>query len=738
MQGAILRSPLLHIFLIAILGLLIYSNTFNASFHFDDIRLIVDNPFIKDFSYFAEPSRADSVRYLEGRDTLRYFKTRYVGFLTLWANYSLHGLQLGGYHSINLILHIINAALVYFLVMLAFRSPLLSGSSLEENSWLTGLFAGLLFVAHPLQTEGVTYILSRFVLLVAMFYLLTLVLYVKARQKSMEAEQQEKKSFATLLLYCSSVLCCLLAMKTKENAFTLPVAILLFEVIFFRGRVKKRAVYLVPYLITMFIIPLTYMGLNAGEGGVASALEGSTKLGGAPPRLDYFLTQLRVIVGYIGLLLFPVGQNVDHNQQVYQSFFTPPVFLSFLFLLSIFCFGVYLLCRSRIADPVLRLVAFGIFWFFLALSVESSVLPIGEIMVEYRVYLPSAGFYIAVAAGIFLLISKIRNKAPVYASIVLVLLVLASATYARNTVWKSDITLWEDVVEKSPEKSRPYNNLGINYLVKYGIQNAVEQYKEALKFEPGNVEANLNIGSIYLAQGMAEDAIEYFKGAAESNPRFPDPHVFLGKAYLEVDEIKEAEEHFQRALKLMPDNAALYRDIGNAYVEADHADKALKHFSAALELNPDDSLTHNNIGTAYQSKGMLDKAIEHYRTAAELEPRNPVSYYNLGIIYQSRGLVDNAIQLYLIALKVNPKYAGVHNNLGVAYRSKGMLDKAIEHYRTAIELMPDYAQAHYNLGLVYFQQGLKNEARGEFEAALRIDQGYSKARESLEELDKKE
>jgi tetratricopeptide (TPR) repeat protein len=525
------------------------------------------------------------LKHLEGHDTLHYFKTRYVGFLTLWANYKLHGLQVGGYHSMNLMLHIINAALVYFLVMLAFRSSLLSGSSLEENSWLIGLFAGLFFVAHPLQTEGVTYILSRFVLLTAMFYLLTLVLYVKARQMSIEAERKEKKSFAALPLYCSAILCCVLAMKTKENAFTLPVALALFEALFFRGGVKKRAVYLVPFLITMLIIPLTYMGLNSGAGGVASAFEGSTKLGGAPPRLDYFITQLRVVVGYIGLLMFPAGQNADHNQQIFHSFLTPQVFLSFLSLLSIFGLGVYFLYRSRITDSGLRLIAFGIFWFFLALSVESSVLPIGEIMVEYRVYLPSVGFHIAAAVGIFLLISKIRNKAPVYASMVLVLLVLASATYARNTVWKSDIAMWEDVVKKSPNKSRPHHNLGAAYQSRGMIKKAIEHYRTAAELEPRDPTSYYNLGIIYQTRGLMDNAIQLYLIALEVAPNYAEAHNNLGVAYRSKGMADKAIEHYRIALELIPDYAQAHYNLGLVYFQQGLKEEARSEFEAALRID---------------------------------------------------------------------------------------------------------------------------------------------------------
>jgi hypothetical protein len=180
MKKEMFGRPAFHFFLIALLGLLIYSNTFDASFHFDDEIFIVQNPLIKDIDNFLNLDQVErkAEELMIIKDVRRYFKTRYVGFLSLWANYRVHGLDVWGYHAVNLALHIVNSVLVYLLVALTLRTPLLKSSSLSVSSSSVSLFAGLLFVAHPLQTEAVTYILSRFVLLVVMFYSLTLVLYI--------------------------------------------------------------------------------------------------------------------------------------------------------------------------------------------------------------------------------------------------------------------------------------------------------------------------------------------------------------------------------------------------------------------------------------------------------------------------------------------------------------------------------------------------------------------------------
>jgi tetratricopeptide (TPR) repeat protein len=698
MRTDVFSRSLFHFLLIAVLGLIIYSNTFNASFHYDDIHFIVDNPIIKDIGYYFDPEKADSLKELSNDDIQRFLKTRPVAYLSLWVNYRLGGLDVTGYHVVNIAVHIINALLAYLIVVLTFRTPLLKGSIMGERSGFIALFSGLLFIAHPLQTEAVTYMLQRCVVLVSMFSLLSIVFYIRFRLRTYE------ESSGSLWLYFAALLSCVLAMKTKESAFTLPVVIVLYDIMFFKTTFKKRAIFLVPFLLTMLIIPIEYINLRP-DAELATTLDIASRSKYAPSRIDYLFTQFRVIVRYIGMILFPVGQSVDHEQQVYNSFLVPHVFLSFLFLLGVFGYSIYIYYRSRFTDYSLRLISFGICWFFLALFVESSIFPIGEMMVEYRVYPSSVGAYMVMAFGAFLLTSRLRNKAPAYAFMVLILMALSSATYARNYVWEDDLSLWQDAVEKSTNKARPHNNLGTVYLADGKIEAALEQFKLTLKLEPEHTEAHINLGGIYKAKGMMGEAIEHYRAALKSDPYSAETYIILGSAYLERGDADKAVEHFETALRLNPKNLAI---------------------------------AHNNLGAAYQSKDLFEKAVEHYRLAADLEPLDPTGYFNLGLIYQSRGLLDNAIQLYQIALKVAPNYAAAHGNLGFVYQSKGMIDKAIEHYRIALDQDTAYAEAHFNLGLVYFQKGDTEKAREEFEAALKINPDYDKARESLEKINKKQ
>ncbi|MBI5756468.1 MAG: tetratricopeptide repeat protein, partial [Nitrospirae bacterium] len=230
-------SSVIALSLIVITTLLIYSNTFSSSFHFDDRTSIIINNKILDLSNFLD---------LSG--------TRYVGELSFALNYHFGQFNVSGYHLVNIVIHIINGLLVWWLVILTFKTPQMGG--LTNNSRLNSLIAlasSLVFVSHPIQTQAVTYIVQRYASLATLFYLLSVVLFVKWRLSS--------GSVSRVVFYLFSILSAVLAMKTKEISFTLPFVILLYEGIFFRDR-WRRVYHLIPFLLTLPVIPLTIIGTN--------------------------------------------------------------------------------------------------------------------------------------------------------------------------------------------------------------------------------------------------------------------------------------------------------------------------------------------------------------------------------------------------------------------------------------------------------------------------------------------
>ncbi|MBI5203389.1 MAG: tetratricopeptide repeat protein [Nitrospirae bacterium] len=606
-KWSLFNKPIVHFFLIAIAGFLVYSNTFNAPFQFDDIDNIIENYNLRDLTNFWPPSGS-----------------RWFGFLTFALNYHFGGLNVTGYHIVNLIVHIINALLVYWLVILSFKAlqsipaviargqsprsnPVKSRNSDTEiatpsarNDKYIAFFSALLFASHPIQTQAVTYIVQRFTSLATMFYLLSLAGYIRSRLSTLPTTRYT--------LYAVSLFSAILAMKTKEISFTLPIIIVLYEFMFFEGKFKKRLLYLIPLLLIMFIIPLSLIGTDKPIGAAIGEIRETVQETAEIPRWSYLFTQFRVIVTYIRLLFLPINQNLDYDYPLYHSFFNPEVFLSFLFLLTIFSFAAYLLYTTRYPLPASRLIAFGIFWFFITLSVESSIIPIRDVIFEHRLYLPVVGIIIVfVSATFYILQAMIQNpKRSVSACCLLLataVIVLSISTYQRNIVWQNEVTLWEDAATKSPEKARVYYNLG----------------------------------KIYSAKGWDDKAIE----------------------------------NYQLATRIKPDYIEAHNNLGNAYNKKGWIDKAIEHYQIAILLGPDFIEAHNNIGNAYAAKGWIDKAIEHYWLALRLKPNFIEAHNNLGLAYERKGLLEEAIKEYQTALIINPEFKTARENLNRLLRIKG-------------------------------------------------------------------
>jgi Flp pilus assembly protein TadD len=630
MQNSILNRSILHIFLVAILTLIAYSNTFESPFYFDDNYVIIKNPIIKDLSYFTEPSSA--------RDFEKIYYTfirRYIGYLTFALNYKLHGLNVTGYHIFNLFVHICMSLLLYFFIILTFMTPSLRNSVMRDYARYIAFFTALLFACHPLQTQAVTYIWQRVTSLCSMFYLLSLVAYIKCRLT------REGTGLKTISLYVIALISAILAMKTKEIAFMLPVMLVLYEMIFFEGKIKKRVLYLFPFLVTMLITPLTLMSIDQpiGEmiGEASETMRGHTRL----TRGEYLLTELRVLITYLRLIFLPVNQNLDYDYPRFYSFLNIEVLSSFLFLVALFGLSVYILFRYRETMRHIRLMTFGIIWFFINLLLESSIIPLDNVIFEHRMYLSSVGVFIALTVAIFMVIDRWK----VYTRIITVMLavvivVLTGATYARNAVWKDEITLWQDVVNKSPNKLRGHNNLGLAYKSQGLIDKAIEQYQISIKLNPGNKAAHINLGNAYASLGLLD---------------------------------KEG-----------------YNKLGNDYASQNDPGMAIKQYLMAIKLDPNYTTAHINLGNAYASLGILDKAMKHYHTAKKFEPSNPLVHYNIGRVYHMKGSINSAIEHYLLVIKFKPDHAKAHRNLGVAYESAGNIELAIRAYNNAIRLQPGW------------------------------------------------
>jgi tetratricopeptide (TPR) repeat protein len=276
--------------------------------------------------------------------------------------------------------------------------------------------------------------------------------------------------------------------------------------------------------------------------------------------------------------LFPLNQNLDYDYPIYRSFFNPEVLISCISLLLVFGAGGFLFYLYGRPKPHIRLFSFGIFWFFINLLLESSIIPLNNVISEHRVYLPSVGIFLALVTLLFLFNERVETKSKGAGMILIcvLFLIISLSTFRRNAVWKDEVTVWEDTARKSPNKKRPRDSLGLAYNSQGLYNKAITQFKASIKFDPYD-------------------------------------------AFQSVGNIEKAIAEYQIAIKLKPD-PDVYYNLGHAYHSLNLISKAIEQYKIVLKLEPNYGKAHYNLGMAYKTQGLIEKAKEHFRIARKLNP----------------------------------------------------------------------------------------------------------------------
>lgn len=524
------RVSVIHIVLILLAGTFCYLNTFSVPFIFDDYHCIVNNPAIRGFDYFPDTRTITSLWIHP--DIKNNFILRPMVYFTFALNYSIHGYELFGYHLVNLLFHLASSLLLYlFAGVLASEAgyqPGILWHRPQRAGNLNSLFplaVALTFVCHPIQTQAVTYIVQRFVPMATCFYLASLVLYAYSHRSASRIRRW--------CLYSLALIVAIFAMESKEIAFTLPVMMMLFDFMYLEGRPGMRIIRLTPFVLTMAIIPAKLLKLTSPatmeqSGSVSNAIN-LVNFGGTSS-LDYLMTQFGVITTYIRLLFVPVGQNFDYDYPLQHHFFAVSVIGPLSVIILLLIGATYLLARSG-EKPAFRLMAFGVFWFFITLSVESSVVPIEDLIYEHRVYLPSAGFFVSIIAAFDAVATHLAGRhrflafdRPLVLPIIIIT-VLAIATIARNSVWRDEVGFWRDVVAKSPGKGRAHLALGEALLMGEAgevsserQEQARKEFIEAVRLAPSDHGAHLNLSALYERSNNIPAALRELEIAIRLSP----------------------------------------------------------------------------------------------------------------------------------------------------------------------------------------------------------------------------
>jgi tetratricopeptide (TPR) repeat protein len=609
---------ILSIAVIALACLVIYSNSFNSSFHFDDYDNIANVVAIRSLANIGQ------ILSLTQRPLVDY---------TFAVNYFFNKYNVFGYHLFNLLVHILCGILVFIFIKLTLNLPGLKDRYASSWRWMA-FFGALIFVCHPVKVEAVTYITARSESLASLFYLSGLVFFILSVIRPPRNRRYE----------ILAVLSSLLGMASKQIVVTLPFTVLLYDYIFLSqmrlSSLRKRLRF--HFMMFSTVLLLIFLIMKVGSGPTSGF--GNPNL---PTAWQYLCTEFRALIYYLKLLFLPLPANLNFDTYfpVSKTFFEPRVIISFLACAALAICGIWNLKKNPLA-------AFFIFWYFIILAPTSSILPIEDVMYERRLYLASLGW-------IMLVLLAMRNIKPRARFTILTLAVIALCawTFQRNFAWKDELTLWQDTMKKAPLKPRNQVNFGFLWLKLGRIDRAQQHMEEALRLDPDCANAHLDLGLIYSLRGNYDGAVTKFKEVIRRWPGYAAAHSNLGTAYRKKGMLEDAEREFKIALRLVPDFGEARANLALVYAQKGNYKKAVEELKAASRMNPDIPEPHMNLGVIYQKFGQDQMAIDEFKQAIALNPYYPLAHYNLAISYVRLGLKEEAEKELETLGRLDPRLA---------------------------------------------------------------------------------
>ncbi|MFK5985344.1 MAG: hypothetical protein QM479_07950, partial [Pseudomonadota bacterium] len=535
--------------------LLAYSSSFNVPFYLDDYHSIVENPIIHDISTMFEKRNFQIMRL--------------TGTYSLATNYAIHQTSVFGYHLINILIHFLTGLAVFFLIraLLLAQKYKCTEMKLSENYLLyLPFFSALLFLLHPLQTQAITYIVQRHASLAALFYISAMAGYVYARLY----HSMGNKDGRPWLFYFIGAVFAILALFSKEHTVTLVGAIFLIEILFFQTfSAKKVFIWAASGLLLTVILALSlhyFMGVSF------ELIDRYTHTADVKhiSRLEYFSTQMLVLWTYIKLFFIPLGLHLDYDVTLQKSIFNISVIIALMGHIAILV-GSLFFARQK------PLLTFAVFFYYLAHSVESGVIPILDLAFEHRSYLPNLGLTILVAWLLVTSFELIKNKLAAIIIISLLFFVLAGLTIQRNNQWANPIAFYQNEATLSPNKERVWAELGKVYLQDKQFNKALQAFGQALNLsKEGNTINALptTFLNTYIALFHAKQLkkAQYFESIMPINSlTIHDRSVFYfiqGNRLVINKEYLKAVKSYQQAVQLNPGNLDAKANLAALYIQS--------------------------------------------------------------------------------------------------------------------------------------------------------------------------
>lgn len=568
--------------LLVAVALCAYWPSFSGVFVFDDIDEILLN---------------QKIRSLQALSPQLLHTGRPVVYATLWLNYQIGEYNVFGYHLFNFAIHLASGLLLFGIVVRTLQLPRFSRRYGQSSRYLAAAIA-VIWTIHPLQTQAVTYVVQRCESLMGFFYLLTLYCLIRG---------------ATAIKhwpwYLAGIAACWFGMGTKEVMITSPMVLLLFDRIFlsdsWRHIVRTRwwfylgmAAAAAWLLFFHFLLPHTDPAAGPGD---VSAHAGFACRAVTP--WQYLVSQPGVILHYLRLAILPDALCFDYRWPVATGWFetiAPGVVVGLLILASL---------TALHRRPALAFLGLS---FFLILLPTSSILPIADLAVEHRMYLPLAPLvcFLVLAAHWCLCRSPGQttgreqerpDRSRIALLVVLgttVLALLVVRTHLRNRVYRDATAIWSSALRIAPENDRACANLAMHYRTNGDLERAIELCHRAISINPRSILAYSNLAEASSAQGNADEAVKAWQRVVEISPDFARGRYELAVVLARQGDWPQVIRHLQEYLGAQPDHARAHYGLAVALQAVGRVDQAVTHFRRAVELEPETSLYRKQLDQA--------------------------------------------------------------------------------------------------------------------------------------------
>ena len=607
-------------FSLTIFLFLIYSNSFECTWHYDDYGNIVANASIQ-ITELSWHNVEKSLYGIEGSNRWQ----RPVSYFSFALNYYLGGLDTFGYHFVNLSIHCLTAFFLFLFIYHTLNLPLIR-TEYEETAYSIALLAALLWAINPIQVSAVTYIVQRMASMVALFYIMAMFFYLKGRT----GDRRWKKLF----FYGLTIVCGALAFGTKENAAMLPVSLFFYDVLLIRGIADKNIKRILKYGIIVAISVLAIGLLYIEDIANFSADYQKRPF----TMVERVLTQPRIIILYISLLLYPITSRLMliHDVDLSTSLLSPWPTLPAIILVILIVIAALRWSRKW------PLISYCVLFFFINHLIEGSFIPL-ELIYEHRNYLPSMLFFLPISMlliqGLRLYVDRKGLRLLIIMAVIFVIIVQGMTVYIQNNIYQDDISLWSDNKEKSPRLHTVRQNLATAYFIAGRLPEAFIEGQEALKSYQAAMPSKMSrthglLGEYYFKNNLYDQALTHYKESLKLDPSYHVINRRMSEIMLSKNKLQEAEHWIKRGLSVKPDSFTYHAILARILLNAGSPDRAISEAFKSLRLNPDQVEPYVILSDAFRAK-MDDDRANHFRHVAESLTKKGSGSYGAPTFFQA-------------------------------------------------------------------------------------------------------